>query len=223
MTAPQPADPSFVDLVDPTHTALLVIDIQNDGCHPDGVFGKLGRDISLRQSSGRRAKGLIDRARAFGVPIIFTQGVQTDDDKTPYWYRNRKSSGPPPYRVGTWGAEFFEVEPRPEDTVIIKTRLDAFIRTELEAVLKERGVTTLLLTGGSTNACIEATAWHADMLDYDVVVLADCCGSTDAAEHASALKRIADRCGLVVESAAVLDAWQARAADQSEAALATPR
>jgi isochorismate hydrolase len=61
------------------------------------------------------------------------------------------------------------------------------------------------------------------MLDYDVVVLADCCGSTDAAEHASALKRIADRCGLVVESAAVLDAWQARAADQSEAALATPR
>jgi ureidoacrylate peracid hydrolase len=216
------AAPSFVDLVDPAHTALLVIDIQNDGCHPDGVFGKLGRDISLRQASGRRAKDLVERARAFGVPIVFTQGVQTEDDKTPYWYRLKKSSGPPPYRLGTWGAEFFEVEPRPQDAVIVKTRLDAFIRTDLEAVLKQRGATTLLLTGGSTNACIEATAWHADMLDYDVVVLADCCGSTDASEHASALKRIAERCGLVVDSATVLDAWQARASGAAQPVLAIP-
>ena len=213
-------DREFADLVDPAHTALIVIDVQNDACHPDGVFARLGRDISLRQGAAHRVKAFVENVRPFGVPVVFTQGVQEDGDQTPWWYRRNKSDSPPPYRLGTWGAELYAVEPRPEDTVLVKRRASVFVGTDLEETLKRRGVGTLLLTGGATNACVEATAWHADMLDFDVVVVADCCGTPNPAEQEVALQRIADRCGIVVQSSDVIDAWQASAAGRPPGALA---
>ncbi len=209
MTVRFETGPEFADLVVPAHTALIVIDVQNDGCHPDGVFARLGRDISLRQGAAHRAREFVDRVRPYGVPIVFTQGVQVDGDQTPWWYRRSKSGSPPPYRIGTWGAELYAVEPRPEDTVLVKRRASVFVGTDLEETLKRKGVRTLLLTGGATNACVEATAWHADMLDFDVVVVADCCGTPSPVEQEAALQRIADRCGIVVQSSDVIDAWNA--------------
>jgi ureidoacrylate peracid hydrolase len=214
-------DPEFRDVVDPSHSAIIVIDIQNDACHPDGEYGRVGWDISQRRESAHRAKAFIEQAREFDVPIIFTQGTHSEWHEPPSWRRRRTVLGHNAYREGTWGAEFYEVEPQPQDAIVVKHRYSAFIRTDLETVLRSKGITTLLLTGGGTNACVEATALDGFMLDYDVVVVADCCGTPHPAEHEPALARMSRRCGTVVESSDLIEAWSARAQGQPAASLTT--
>jgi ureidoacrylate peracid hydrolase len=201
-------DTEFVDLVNPSHTALIVIDVQNDSCHPDGVYAKAGLDISLRRQAGHNAAALVDDARAFGVPVIFTKASHTAWDRSPARRRQQKSERHTACQAGTWGEELYLVSPREGEHVITKRRYSAFIGTDLDLVLRSKRITTLILTGGGTGACVEATAMVGFMLDYDIVVVADCCGTTLIDQHETALKKMAHMCATIAEAKDVVDAWR---------------
>jgi ureidoacrylate peracid hydrolase len=200
-------DAEFVKLIHPGHSAVLVIDIQNDSCHPEGVYAKIGWDISLRQRSGHRAAEFVKEVRKYNVPVIFTKFNQSSWNVSPAWIRHSKVLGHRACMEGTWGEEFYATEPLAGDLVVVKHRYSAFIGTDLDVTLRSREMTTLILTGGGTNVCVEATAMDGFQLGYDIVVASDCCGTPDVDEHAPALKRMARLCATVVESKEVLEAW----------------
>lgn len=198
----------FKDVVHPRHSAIIVIDIQNDPCHPDGAYAKSGRDISWRQKAAHNAAEFIDKTRKFNVPIIFTKGIHNPWVDSPTWMSRRKrTESLPRYWEGSWGAEFYAVRPMEGDAIVVKHRYSAFIGTDLELMLKSRRLSTLILTGGGTGACVESTARDGFMMDYDIVVVSDCCGTTSLDDHEPALKRMARLCGTVVESKELLDIW----------------
>ena len=202
-------DAEFVKLVHPSHSGLVAIDLQNDSCHPDGAYAKIGWDISLRRRSAHDAAGFAEKARKFRVPIIFTRFNQSRWNASPTWIRRSKVLGHRACMEGTWGEEFYATEPLLGDIVVVKHRYSAFIGTSLDVTLRSSGITTLILTGGGTNVCVEATAMDGFQLGYDIVVASDCCGTPDVEEHLPALKRMARLCGTVVESKEVLEAWSA--------------
>ena len=77
-------------------------------------------------------------------------------------------------------------------------------------ILRSHSIKTLIATGGGTQACVEATVRDGFMLDYNIVVVSDCCGTPSIEEHELALKRMANLCGVVVESRELLRAWSGK-------------
>jgi ureidoacrylate peracid hydrolase len=197
------------ELVDPSHSALIVIDLQNDCCHPDGKYAKTGLDISQRQRAAHNAIQFLGEARKYKVPVIHTKVIFSKWDQSAgrLEERLRAKVRRESCVEGTWGADFYEVRPIDGEAVILKNRYSAFKGTELDRMLRSRGITTLIVTGGGTQACVESTVRDAYEFDYDVVVVSDCCGTPAIEEHEPALKRMARLCGKVVESRDVLQAW----------------
>ena len=201
-------DADFNELVHPRHSAVLVIDIQNDSCHPDGSYAASGMDISLRRQAAHNAADFIKQARNYGVPVIFTKETHTRWDESASWSRRTKRVNRPPVCVeGTWGEQFYLVEPLAGEAVIGKRRYSCFPGTELDLLLRRKRITTLILTGGGTQACVESTARDGFELDYEIVVVSDCCGTPSLDEHEPALKRMASLCATVVTAKDILEAW----------------
>ena len=200
-------DPELKQLLDPKYSAVLVIDIQNDACHPEGAYARRGRDISLRQGAAHKAAEFIKAARRFNVPVIFTKAIHNQWVESPTWLKRHRRTQEPGYLEGTWGAEFYAVKPLNGEAIVVKHRYSAFFRTDLETILRSRGISTLLLTGGGTGACVESTARDGFMLDYDIIVVSDCCGTTTLKDHVLALERMTRLCGTVLESNEILEQW----------------
>lgn len=85
--------------------------------------------------------------------------------------------------AGELGAEFYEVSPLPEEIIVNKHRYSAFINTRLDSVLRSLRIETLIMTGVSTNVCVESTARDGFMLDYQIVMVQDACASYSRAAH----------------------------------------
>jgi ureidoacrylate peracid hydrolase len=172
------------------------------------LYAKLGRDISLRRQAAHNAADFIDKAREFNLPIIFIKLNHSEWNESSSWLRRSQLRGPwtTAYKEGTWGEEFYAVQPKQGDAVVTKHRYSAFVGTDLEMILGSRKIATLLVTGGGTAACVESTVRHGLCLDYDIVVISDCCGSSTLNEHGPALKRMEGLGATVVESWQVLEA-----------------
>jgi ureidoacrylate peracid hydrolase len=113
---------------------------------------------------------------------------------------------------GTWGCDFYGVAPQPGERVVVKHRYSAFHGTDLDLILRARGVRTVLLGGISTNVCVESTARQGYMLDYEIVFLADCCAAYSPEEHEAALRNITQHFGDVANEPEVVAAWAATTA-----------
>jgi ureidoacrylate peracid hydrolase len=200
-------EPDLKELLKPANSAILAIDIQNDPCHPEGLYAKLGRDVSLRREAAHNAAAFIDKARKFNLAVIFVKLNHSKWNESPAWIRRSKLRGPwtEAYKEGTWGEQFYAVQPKEEDPIVIKHRYSAFVGTDLEMILRSRNITTLIVTGGGTAACVESTVRHGLCLDYDILVISDCCGSSTVQEHSPALKRMDGLGATVVESGRVLE------------------
>jgi ureidoacrylate peracid hydrolase len=196
---------------DPAHTALLVVDVQNDFVADAGYFAQVGADVKTIQRSIPRLLTLIDRAREAGVLVVFVQAIYDPEFVSgPMRERNiRAKREMPRWLTGSWGAEFYAVRPRPGEPVIVKHRYSAMINTELDSLLKRRGIRSLLLTGVSTDTCVESTARDAYFMDYYVTLVADCCGGATERDHLVALERFERDYGAVVTAAEVITAWEA--------------
>ncbi|MBI4321522.1 MAG: cysteine hydrolase [Chloroflexi bacterium] len=204
---------SLEELVDPRHTALVVVDVQNDFCHSEGDLGRRAGDVSRIQAAVRDLVGLIIQARDKGVAIIFIRAVHGAWTDSETWLRRRKDVPVAQLRTcqdNTWGGDFYEVQPLPGDKVIAKPRYSAFYGTELDVMLRARGIRTLLMTGVTTNVCVESTARDGMQRDYDIVLVENCCGTTRDEDHQATLRNIRNQFGVVATSGEVVEAWTKR-------------
>jgi ureidoacrylate peracid hydrolase len=192
-------------------TALLVVDMQNGFCHPQGSFATLGLDVSMCNTAIAGCRRLVDAAHAAGVPVIYTRYVYRAD------YRDGGvlvqeimpalgSSGS--LAAGSWDAELVDELPAgTDDFVIDKNRYSAFYGTGLEPVLTSLKVRNLVICGVTTNMCVETTARDASQRDYRTFVVSDATGELDKARHDMALATLGFGFCAVVDSDTVLSAW----------------
>ena len=197
---------TLAEKVDPKHTALVVIDMQNDFCHDDGAKAHDGADVSLVQAIVPPLQALIDGAHEAGLPVVFTQAVHNQWTDTDVRLERHRTQSPNCIE-GTWGVEFYGVAPEERDMVLPKARFSAFLGTELDRAMRMRGVLTLVLTGTATSACVESTAREGFMRDYYIVVAPDACAQGDLSRHEAALRAIDGPFGVLAPSGEVLDAW----------------
>ena len=199
---------------DPRHTALVVVDVQNDFCSPQGSLATLtGADVTAAVEMVPRLAVLLDRARAAGVTIVFIQTLHDETNDTPQWLE--RHIGEPDgstragitCRTGTWGAEFYEVAPLPREIVVNKYRYSAFVGTNLDIVLKTFGIRSLLFTGVATEVCVESSLRDGLFAEYYVSLVEDCAASYSPAAHAASVLGIARNFGTVVTSDGLAAIW----------------
>jgi nicotinamidase-related amidase len=206
------------ELVDPAHAALLVVDMQRDFCTPGGAFDKLGVDISMYPAMVPRLARLIDGARAAGVPVFYIQMTvlpgRISDSPAQIRFNLRLHLGsdgvvePLDYTPdGSEGQQIIpELAPRDGDVVIKKYRSSAFWGTNLDLLLRANGIKTCIVSGCTTEGCVESTARDAMFGDYYVVVPEDCVASDDRAQHDASLLLMRHRFDLA-PSDAILGVW----------------
>ena len=202
---------AFSAVVDPRHTAVLVIDVQNDFCAPGGhTEVNLGKDVADCQAVIQPIERLAKAARGAGAGVIW---IKADYDRTylspPIHARQIAGGIATAYCVsGTWGAEFYGVSPADGDVVVEKHRHSAFIGTDLDQILRDRGIRTVVVAGVQTHVCIESTLRDASARGYYVVVPNDCVGSFDRDLHDKTLRCVEMHFGDVVSAADLLALWQ---------------
>lgn len=206
--------------VNPRHTALVIIDMQNDFIADEGLIAREGRDVSQAKEMAKHLPELIKTARAAGVFVVFVRNVYTSDHNfylSDVWLEQaaRKRAGGytriPVCEAGSWGGDFYgEVRPQPHDPIVTKHRYSAFYNTDLETILRANGIRTVVLTGVVTNVCVETSAREAFVRDYYVVVVRDGTAAYVQADHDMTLNNI-DR--FFGETASIEDltaVWPAR-------------
>jgi ureidoacrylate peracid hydrolase len=197
------------DRCDPRYAALIVVDVQNDFVSPEGSAGKRGDDVGAAMAMIPNLTGLIDQALKVGFTVVYIRTTHSDWTDTASWiYRTSQKSGLNTCREGTWGAEFYDgIAPLPSERVVIKHRYSAFINTDLNTVLKARGIQSILVCGVATNVCVETTARDGYMYDYYVTMIDDCSAAYDAKLHMSTLENIRRHFGLVASSHQIIESW----------------
>ena len=197
------------DRCDPRYAALIVVDVQNDFVSPEGSAGKRGDDVGAAIAMIPNLTRLIDQARRVGLTVVYIRTTHSEWTDTASWiYRTSQKSGLSTCREGTWGAEFYDgIAPLPSERVVIKHRYSAFINTDLNTVLKARGIQSILVCGVATNVCVETTARDGYMYDYYVTMIDDCSAAYDAKLHMGTLENIRRHFGLVASSHQIIETW----------------
>ena len=203
--------------VAPVHTALLVIDVQNDFCSPEGMMSAEGLDVSAAVATAERLEGFIAAARRAGVQVVFVRSVLSSEGNhylsdVILEQATRRRAGSYTLRPvcveGSFGGEYYgNVRPSAGDPVIAKHRYSAFLRTDLETVLRAAGIRTVVLAGVATNVCVETTARDAFMRDFYVVLCSDGTAAYSDAEHRAALTTIDRYFGQVASLEEIKAAW----------------
>ncbi|MBI2954514.1 MAG: cysteine hydrolase [Chloroflexi bacterium] len=198
----------------PQKTAVVVVDMQND-------FVKPGAPVEVADARAMipRLNQLLDLCRDKGISVIYIRHVLRGDgsdvgrlgDIHPYIREGRALC------VGTENVEIYEdIQPKPGDLIVVKSRYSAFHGTDLEAILRTREIDTIILAGTVTNTCCESTARDAFSRDYKLIFLSDGCATHDwpdigwgrvTAEEAQrvALTVVASCFGQVASIAEVMD------------------
>jgi len=184
-----------------------VVDVQNDFCHKDGLFGKLGVDMSGVQRAAKNIEQLLPTARQAGVPIIFV--VMEHDAKTNSraWINRYATARADACVAGTWGAQLYLVKPLSGEPVVVKHRYSPFVGSNIEYLLRARERESLIVTGVATNICVEAVLRDGFTRDYDVVLVEDCAGAYSERAHQSAVENTRGFLGRVVDSALMREHW----------------
>lgn len=201
---------SAPEIVHPDHTALLVVDVQNDFMHQDGVVASvLGGDLTYVRAALPKINEAITAAHNHGVHVVYIQETIAKETILPNFVAMFGPWEQCAVRAGTWGAELLdELVPAAErDVVIQKPCYDAFQDTPLDVHLRSMGVRTCVYVGCSTNVCVEASARHGFVAGYYTVLLDDACGTASAEEHAATMTTFRRRYGPVLMVDDLLEAW----------------
>lgn len=197
---------------DPAHTALVIVDVQNDFCDPEGSLAKIGNDVTAAVEMVPRLERLIEQAREASVPVIFIQTIHDETNDTPQWL-NRHGGEPGAKRsgitcrTGTWGGEFYRVAPLPGEITVIKYRYSAFVGTNLDIVLKTLGIRSLLFTGVATEVCVESSLRDGLFAEYYVSLVEDCAATYSQEAHDNSVRTVGRNFGTVVDSGYLSGLW----------------
>lgn len=194
--------------LDRKNTAVIVVDVQNDYCHPKGAIAKTGIDVSAAGKMIPELRALLESAREHNVPVIFLQTNHEKATDSEVWVSRFKDGINPICHTGSWGAEFFEISPLESDIVVKKHRYSGFIHTRLETVLQTLKIETLIMTGVSTNLCVESTARDGFMRDYHIVLMKDACAAFSQEEHDMTVKTVNTYFGMAASTKDVINFWQ---------------
>ncbi len=214
--------------IEPGKTALIVVDMQNAYASPGGYLDLAGFDISGAAAATTRIATAVEAARAAGIQVIFLQNgwdpgyVEAGGPGSPNWHKSNalKTMRDRPELMGTLlakgGWDYAIVDalvPQPSDIIIQKTRYSVFFNTNIDSVLRARGIRNLVFTGIATNVCVESSLRDAYHLEYFSVVLADAThhAGPEFAQQAALynietffgwVSTVADFCGAVLQAPA---------------------
>jgi nicotinamidase-related amidase len=167
--------------------ALIVVDMQNGFCHPEGSFPGIGLGLEGVDAAVRTAAIAVKQARATGVPVIFTRHLYRlgRADEGPALIRNSPAlalvNG---LAAGSWDADVIDdLECQSDDLKVDKVRFDAFQWTSLEPLLRGLAVSRLMICGVVTNLCVETTVRSAFMRDFPVTLIEDACAAKTRRLH----------------------------------------
>jgi nicotinamidase-related amidase len=206
-------------LVNRKHTAVIVVDMQNDFCKAGWTFDRLGIDISMYPSMLPRLSRLLTGARDIGVQVIYIQMTVLPNrmSESPAQIRfnmrlhlaSHGATQPLLYTIeDTPGQEIIaELAPEPGDLVVRKYRSSGFWGTNLDMLLRSNGIETVIVTGCTTEGCVESTARDAMFNDYYVVLPEDCVASDDPRQHEASLFLMRHRFDVVLSND-ILTTWK---------------
>lgn len=176
--------------INPSETAVIVVDMQNAYATEGGYCDLAGFDVAGAQGAIGQTKKVLDAARAAGCTVIYFQNGWDPDyfeaggRGSPNWHKSNalKHMRQTPdlagtlLAKGTWDYAIVDgLRPRPGDILIPKTRYSGFFNTNVDSVLRARGIRNLVFTGVATNVCVESSLRDAFHLEYFAVVLDDAC------------------------------------------------
>lgn len=210
--------------VDPSRSAVLVIDMQNDFCGEGGFLHNIGIDVVNEiQPVIPNIKRLVEAAREAGTPVIHLYY----DGNPEYLYgpmleRLHRKEEEPYCIPGTWGIEFVdELKPEPGELVIGKHRYSGFYGTDLEMRLRSLGVESVILTGTATNNCVDGTGRDAYYNGFYVVCVNDGAAAPNKDLHNAAMATCEHAYGVVADTDEIISIWRQKsgsAGKQSEVA-----
>jgi nicotinamidase-related amidase len=206
------------EIVHPKHTVVMVHDMQNDNTGEKGKYAKIGRRIDVTAIVSPIAN-FLSQARTAKCKVMYTQYTNLPNfaSWTDARIRDQYTTlQDPAHREaidglvdGTWGWETIpELAPKPDETVIRKYRVDAFIGTPFEYLLRINRIRTIVHTGIATEVGILPTAWHALNMGLFVVVPEDCVGAMEPQYHGGAMEFLR-RLAIVRKSSDIVQAWKA--------------
>lgn len=189
-------------------TALLIIDMQRDFCSPGGFGEKLGNDITPTRNVIAPLQKVLHSVRDAGVFVIHTREGHRPDlsDCPPSKLKRGKRQGAgigdmgPMGRIlvrGEYGHDIVdELKPMPNEPVIDKPGKGAFYQTDLEIILRNRGITHLLVAGVTTHVCVHTTIREANDRGYECMLLDDCSAAFDPRDHEAAVRMVHQQGGI---------------------------
>jgi nicotinamidase-related amidase len=189
----KPVCETLEEVLSVDHSALVVVDMQNDAVLPEGRFAKAGKDISgmlkIRPLCGR----FIQEARRLNVLVIHVRTVTLPDGRSdsPSWLRAKAGlvNVTEFMLPDSWGAEFCtECAPLPGEPIVTKLRSSAFVGTDLDLILRVNDIRTVVVIGQQTPGCVEATYRDAAYHDYYNVLIEDCVAAFEPELHEASLK-----------------------------------